>query len=157
MNTTLKNCFELQKRDISVKTNEGNKRNKAIQQLKARVCYFLSNFYFSQNDSSLKTMKNVFLFHLKSSFRSWDIKIFLFLSSTFFLPLSHCLRGWSKINLKDYDTINCLNKNLKTHFARYLEKEKRYGIKTLFIDRILNKSENVHQKLVPDLLFYFGK
>ena len=36
---------------------------------KACVCYFLSNFYFSPNDSPSKTEK-YFLFHLKSSFRS---------------------------------------------------------------------------------------
>ena len=29
---------------------------------KACVRYFLSNFYFSQNDSPLETMKNVFYF-----------------------------------------------------------------------------------------------
>ena len=37
--------------------------------LKACVRYFLSNFYFSPNDSSSKIMK-CFLFHLKSYFRS---------------------------------------------------------------------------------------
>ena len=43
----------------------------------------------------------------------------------------------------------------------YLEKEKRYGIENLSIDRVLNKehfygkndAENVHQKLVPDFFF----
>ena len=30
--------------------------------VKACVCYFLSNFYFSPNNSPLKTMKNVFYF-----------------------------------------------------------------------------------------------
>ena len=30
--------------------------------LQACVCYILSNFYFSPNDSPLKTMKNVFYF-----------------------------------------------------------------------------------------------
>ena len=28
MNTTIKSCFEQQKRDLSVKTNEGDERNK---------------------------------------------------------------------------------------------------------------------------------
>ena len=42
------------------------------------------NFYFSPNDSSSKIMKNVFLFHLKSSFRSRDIQIFVFSSSPLF-------------------------------------------------------------------------
>ena len=64
--------------------------------LKACVCYFLSNFYFSPIDSPSKTMKIV-LFHLKRSFRFQDIQIFVFLSSPLFLPHSHCLRGWLKI------------------------------------------------------------
>ena len=46
----------------------------------------------------------------------------------FFFPASHWLRGWWKINLKVYDVSNCLNKNLITHFAWYLEKGKRYNI-----------------------------
>ena len=37
--------------------------------VKACIQYFLSNFYFSPNDSPSKTEK-CFLFHLKSSFRS---------------------------------------------------------------------------------------
>ena len=56
-----------------------------------------------------------------------------------FFPVGHCFRAWSKINLKVYDVISFLNKNLKTHFVRYLEKEKRYDIKTSWIDKILNK------------------
>ena len=99
---------------------------------------FLSNFYFSPNDSSSKTMKNV-LFHLKSSFRSRDIQIFAFLSSPLFSPVSHCFRGHSKKNLKVYDVINCLNKNLMTHYFWYLEKEIRRGIETLSINTELNK------------------
>ena len=75
----------------------------------------ISNFYFSPNDILSKTMKNVFLFHLKSSFCSQDIQIFVFPSSPFFLPVSHCFRGCLKISLKVYDAINCLNKNLITH------------------------------------------
>ena len=51
--------------------------------------------------------------------------------------------------------------NLITHFVWYLEKEKRYDIETLSIDRVLNKEnfygkimqKNVHQKLVPDSFF----
>ena len=56
-----------------------------------KVCvrYFLSNFYFSPNDSSLKIMENV-LFRLESSFRSRDIQVLVFSSSHFFLPVSHC-------------------------------------------------------------------
>ena len=66
---------------------------------KACVRHFLTNFCFSPNDSPSKTMKDV-LFHLKSAFRSQDIHIFVFSSSPLSLPVSHCLRAWSKINLK---------------------------------------------------------
>ena len=79
------------------------------------------------------------LFHLLCSFHSPDIQIFVIPSSLLFTLGSHCFRCWSKINLKVYDVINCLNKNLITYFAWYLEKEKRYEIETLSIDRVLNK------------------
>ena len=103
-------------------------------------------------------MKNVFLFHLKSSFRSPDIQIFVIRSSLFFPPVTHCFGGSLKINLKFDDVITCLNKNLITHFVLYLEKERRYEIETLYIDGVLNKEhfngkfvqKNVCQKLFPD-------
>ena len=50
-----------------------------------------------------------------------------------FLPVRHGFRGWSKINFKVYDAINCLNKNLVTHFVQYLDKKKKYDIETLSI------------------------
>ena len=50
--------------------------------VKACVCYFHQIFIFSQNDSPSKTVKKCFLFHLKSSFRSRDIQIFVI----FYLP-----------------------------------------------------------------------
>ena len=65
--------------------------------VKACVCYILSNFYFSPNDSPSKTMK-CFLFHRKSSFRSWDIQNFVYSSSPLFFPVSHCCTGWLKKN-----------------------------------------------------------
>ena len=55
-------------------------------QVKACVRYFLLNFCFSPNDSPSKTV----LFHVKSSFCSRDIQIFVFPSSPLFLPVSHC-------------------------------------------------------------------
>ena len=51
--------------------------------LEACVRYFLTVF-FSPHYSPSKTMKNVFLFHLKSSFRSRNIQIFVFPSSPLF-------------------------------------------------------------------------
>ena len=68
--------------------------------LKACVRYFLTNFYFSPNDSPSKTMKDVFSFQLKSSFCSRDIYFFVFPPSPLFLPVSYCFRAWSKINMQ---------------------------------------------------------
>ena len=51
--------------------------NSSTKLFKACVGYFLTIF-FSPNYSPSKSMKNVFLFHLKSSFRSRDIQIFVF-------------------------------------------------------------------------------
>ena len=60
--------------------------------VKVGVRYFHQIFIFSPNDSPSKTMKNAFLFHLKSSFRSRDVHFFIFLSFPF-LPVGHCFRG----------------------------------------------------------------
>ena len=122
------------------------------------VRYFLQIFYFFTKWSPFKNYEKCFLFHLKSCFRSLDIKVFVFPSSLRFLPVSHCFKGCSKKNLPVYDVINFLNKNLITHFVWYFEKEKRYGIETLPIVRVLNKEhfyqkimqKKVYQKLVPD-------
>ena len=45
--------------------------------LKLVSAIFYQIFIFSPNDNPSKTMKNVFLFHLKSSFPSQDIHIFV--------------------------------------------------------------------------------
>ena len=101
---------------------------------------------------ALQKLWKMFFISSKSSFRCRDIQIFVFSPSPLFLPVSHCLRAWSKINLKVYDAINCLNKNLITHFVWYLEKERRYDIKTLAIDTILNKEHfcgKINRKCAP--------
>ena len=51
------------------------------------------------------------------------------------------------INLKVYDAISCLNKDLMTHFVSYLEKAKRYEIVTFSIDRLLTK-EHFYGKII---------
>ena len=60
---------------------------KDISKLFKACVYFLANFYFSLSDSPSKTVKNIFLFYLKSSFHSRDIQIFVFNLPLFF-PLS---------------------------------------------------------------------
>ena len=107
---------------------------------KACVCYFLSDFHFSPNHSPSKAVK--ILFHLKSSFCSQDIQIFLFQFSPLFLPVSHCFRCCLEIHLKVYGI----------------------QIETLSIDRVLNKEYfygEIMQKMCtksnPRPLFNFGK
>ena len=95
----------------------------------------------------------MFLFHLKSSFRSRDIQICVCSSSVLFLPVSHCFTGWSKKNLKVFDVINSLNKYLITHFVWYLEKKIRCDIETLPIDRVFNKED--YQKALKKLTLFF--
>ena len=114
--------------------------------LKLVSAIFYQFFIFHQIIALSKLWKMV-LFHLKSSFRSWDIQIFVFSSSTLFYPVSHCFRGWSKINLENYDVINCLWKNVITYFVWYHEKEKRCDIETLSIDRVLKK-EHFYGKIM---------
>ena len=79
--------------------------------------YFIYLLFFFTKWQPLNNYEKCFLFHLKSSFHCQDIQIFVFPSSPLFVPVSHWLRGWWKINLKVYDVSNCLNKNLITHFV----------------------------------------
>ena len=101
-------------------------------------------FIFHQMRALQKLWK-MFLFHLKSPFRSQDIQIFVFLSSPLFLPVSHCFRGCLKIKLKVFKVINWLNKNLMTHLEGI-----RYDIETLPIDRVLNK-EHFYEKVMQKM------
>ena len=109
--------------------------------VKACVHYFLSNFYFSSNDSPSKTMKNVFYFSFK----------FLYFCLPLFFSLSAIASGVDprKI-LKIYDAINCLNKNLIIHFVWYIEKEVSCDIGTLSIDSQLNK-EHFYEKIMQKM------
>ena len=65
-NTFLKSCQLAHSRyttALEMTKNEAHTQEKdRKRKLKACVCYFLSNFYFSPNDSSSKTMKNAFYF-----------------------------------------------------------------------------------------------
>ena len=117
--------------------------------LKLVSTIFYQIFLFTKWEP-FKKYEKCFLFHLKSSFCSWDIQIFVFSPTPYSFPVSHCFRGWSKENLKTFDFINCLNKNLITHFVWYLEKKRMCDIETLSIDRELNKEhfdEKIMQKM----------
>ena len=121
---------------------------------KASVRYFLSKFYFSPNDSPLKTTKNVISSKKLFSFsRHSSFSIFVFPSFCPCQPLlQRLIQDWYKVdtNLIVYDVINCLNKNIITHFVWYLEKEIRCDIETLSIDRVLNK-EHFYRKIMQKM------
>ena len=119
------------------------------QNIKAYVRYFLSNFYFSLIDGPSKTRKNVFYFIQKALF-VLEIFNFLYFRLLLFFPLSAIILGWFKKNLKVYDIINCLCKNLITHLAWYLEKEIRCDTETLSIDTESNK-EHFHGKIMQKM------
>ena len=119
---------------------------------------FFIKFLFFTKWSPFKNNEKCFLFHLKNSFSSRDIQVFVFSSSPLFSLSVIALEGDTRKILKVYDVLICLNKNLITCFFWYLEKEIRCDIETLAIDRVLNAkhyygknhAENVYQKLVPD-------
>ena len=55
---------------------------------------------YSKND------EKCFLFHVKSSFRSQDIYVFMLTSSPHFSPVSHCWKSRLKIMFKIHDVMN---------------------------------------------------
>ena len=61
--------------------------------LKLVSTIFYQIFIFHQMMALQKLKKKIFLFHLKSSFHSQDIQIFVFLPSPIFSPVSHCFVG----------------------------------------------------------------
>ena len=96
---------------------------------------------------ALQKLWKMFFIRSKKLFSFSSYSYFCISIFPLFLPVSHCFRAWSKIDLKVYDVINCLSKNIITHFVWYLEKEKRHDIKTLSIDRVLNK-EHFYGKIM---------
>ena len=95
--------------------------------------------------------KKLFLF---SRYSDFSISVF-----PSYFPVQPLLQRLIKVNLKVYDVINCLNKNLIT-----LDKEIRYEIETLSIDRVLNRKNFMEKscrkcalKLSPRPLLNFGK
>ena len=76
---------------------------------------------------------------------------FAFPSFPLFLPVNHCFRGWLKINLKVCDIINCLNKNLVTHFFfDILRRKKGITLKLYPLVRVLNK-EHFYWKIMKKI------
>ena len=51
---------------------------KAFKVLNVCVHYIFANLFFGLNQSTCQIKKNVFLFHLETSFRSWENQILEF-------------------------------------------------------------------------------
>ena len=117
--------------NINVKLSSG----KTLKLVSAIFC----QLFISYQSIALQKLWKMFFVSSKKLFSFSRYAIFCISAFPFFLSVSHCFRGWSKINLKVCDIINCLNKNSIAHFVWYLEKEKRYDIETLSIDRVLNE------------------
>ena len=109
-----------------------------ISELRLVSAIFIKSLFFHQMIALQKLWKMLFIS---------SKKLFLFSRYSFFcisvLPSFSTYRSllWKviKINLKVHDVISCLNKNSISHFVWYPEKEKRYGIEILSIDRVSNK------------------
>ena len=107
-------------------------------------------FLFSHQMIALQKLWKMPFILSKKLFLFSRYSAFVFLSFPLFLPICHCFRGWSKIYLKVHDVINCQNKSSIKHFVWYLEKEKRYYIETLSIDRVSDK-KRFHRKIMQKM------
>ena len=117
--------------------------------LKVVLAIFYQLFISHQRIALQKLLK-MFFISSKKLFSFSRYAIFCISVFPFFLSVSHCFRGWSKINIKVCDIINCLNKNLITHFVWYLKKEKGYDIETLSIDIVLNE-KHFYSKIIQKI------
>ena len=110
--------------------------NKFISKRMSNILYQI--FIFSQVIAPQKLWK-IFFISSKKLFSFLRYSVFYISVFPSFLPFNHCVKGYLKINPKIYDVVNCLNKNLITHFVWYYGNEKRYGIEALSIDKVLNE------------------
>ena len=80
----------------------------------------------------------------------FEIFLFLYFHLPVFFSLPTIALEVDPTKILVYGIINCLNKNLITHFIWYLKKEIRYDIETLSIYRVLNK-EHFHEKIIQKI------
>ena len=120
---------------------------------------FYQIFIFHQMIAIQKLWKIIFVSSKKALF-VLEIFKFLYICPSLFFALSAIALEIDSRKMLVYDVVNCLNKNLNTHYVWYLEKEIRCDIGTLSIDRAFlwkNHAENVHQKLAPGPFLNFAK
>ena len=106
--------------------------------------------FISHQMIALEELWEMFFISSKKLFSSSKYSNFFVSVFPFFPLIIHCFRSWSKINLKVYNILKCLNKNLITHFVWYLGEKKRYDNETVSIDRVLNK-EHFYGKAMQEV------
>ena len=127
--------------------NDQTFENKSLLKLVSAI--FIIFLFFHQTVALQKQWKMFFIPSKKLfSFLRYSIFSISVLSS--FSTCGHCFRGWSKINLKVCDGINCPNKNSIAHFVWYFGKEKRYDNETLSIDEVSDK-EHFYRKIMQKM------
>ena len=118
---------------------------------------FFINFLFLTKWWLFKNYKKSFLFHLKSSFRSRNIQIFLFLSSPLFLSVSDCFifififfcqgflhRHWQQG--KGGDRLLHSNTSTRSQTLRHLFAT----LHVRWLSRIFNRNAYVYQMLADE-------
>ena len=95
--------------NINVKLSSG----KTLKLVSAIFC----QLFISYQSIALQKLWKMFFVSSKKLFSFSRYAIFCISAFPFFLSVSHCFRGWSKINLKVCDIINCLNKNSITQLV----------------------------------------
>ena len=99
-----------------------------IRTLKLVSTIFYQVFIFHQMIALQKLWKMFFISSKKlflfSRYSDFCISVFCL-----FLRVSHCFRGWSKINLEIYDVFNCLWKNVITYLFDILRRKQGMTLK----------------------------
>ena len=117
--------------------------------LKFVSAIFYQIFIFHQMIAIQKLWKIIFVSSKKALF-VLEIFKFLYICPSLFFALSAIALEIDSRKMLVYDVINCLNKNLNTHYVWYLEKEIRCDIGTLSIDRVLN-TEHFYGKIMQKM------
>ena len=110
---------------------------------------FYQIFIFHQMIAIQKLWKIIFVSSKKALF-VLEIFKFLYICPSLFFALSAIALEIDSRKMLVYDVVNCLNKNLNTHYVWYLEKEIRCDIGTLSIDRVLN-TEHFYGKIMQKM------
>ena len=117
--------------------------------LKFVSAIFYQIFIFHQMIAIQKLWKIIFVSSKKALF-VLEIFKFLYICPSLFFALSAIALEIDSRKMLVYDVVNCLNKNLNTHYVWYLEKEIRCDIGTLSIDRVLN-TEHFYGKIMQKM------